>query len=294
MNQNQTHRDEIRGGFLWSPKRNSDGARNQFYENMTLVEPGDVVFSYFGTRLQQVGTVLGRAVAEQKPEFTAGGDGWSNDGWYVPVEFTPVRNPIRPKDHIDALLPHLPSKYSPLRTNGDGLQGVYLAELPDAMAAVILQLTGAVPLDIGPNETSIVRDLERVMEEEPATEAVRLVKARLGQGVFRSQVRLREDRCRITGVDTVHHLRASHIKPWSVSSSKEKIDGANGLLLAPHIDHLFDRGWVSFEDNGRLLVADQLDERILEAWSVRQEWKRPFDPEQAAYLRYHRENVLQR
>jgi hypothetical protein len=34
VNQNQTYRAEVRGSFMWSPKQNANGARNQFYENM--------------------------------------------------------------------------------------------------------------------------------------------------------------------------------------------------------------------------------------------------------------------
>ena len=40
----QTHKEEVTGGFMWSPKQNANGARNQFYENMQLVKPGDVIF----------------------------------------------------------------------------------------------------------------------------------------------------------------------------------------------------------------------------------------------------------
>ena len=55
VNQNQTYREEFRGGYLWSPKRNRGGARNQFYEIMRLVAPGDLVFSYRDTKIVAVG-----------------------------------------------------------------------------------------------------------------------------------------------------------------------------------------------------------------------------------------------
>jgi hypothetical protein len=72
-----------------------------------------------------------------------------------------------------------------------------------------------------------------------------LVKSRRGQGVFRDNVESREPKCRITGVSNPRYLRASHIKPWRKSSDIEKIDGNNGLMLAPHVDFLFDRGFIS-------------------------------------------------
>jgi hypothetical protein len=51
VNQNQTFRQEIDGGCLWSPKRNKNGNRNPFYEFMREVAPGDIVFSFCDTRI---------------------------------------------------------------------------------------------------------------------------------------------------------------------------------------------------------------------------------------------------
>lgn len=64
-----------------------------------------------------------------------------------------------------------------------------------------------------------------------------------------------ETACRITGVDREEHLRASHCKPWRDANSAERLDGENGLLLTPSINHLFDRSFIAFEDNGQLLVS---------------------------------------
>ena len=55
VNQNQTYRAEVSGGYLWSPKRNKNGARSQFYENMREVAPGDLVFSFRDTKIKAVG-----------------------------------------------------------------------------------------------------------------------------------------------------------------------------------------------------------------------------------------------
>src|SRR5438477_10607439 len=67
VNQNQTYRAEARGGFMWSPKQNANGARNQFYENMRQVSPGDVVFSFCDTRIKAVGVVTGGAKPAPSP-----------------------------------------------------------------------------------------------------------------------------------------------------------------------------------------------------------------------------------
>lgn len=48
---------------------------------------------------------------------------------------------------------------------------------------------------------------------------------------------------------------ASPIKPWRHSSNEERLKGENGFLLTPSIDHLFDPGFVSFKNDGRLLIC---------------------------------------
>ena len=88
-----------------------------------------------------------------------------------------------------------------------------------------------------------------------ATAKSALILARRGQGLFKQRVRQVERRCRITGVERIEHLRASHCKPWRDSSDPEHLDGENGLLLTPSIDHLFDRRFIAFEADGRLLVS---------------------------------------
>src|SRR6185369_6435871 len=62
-------RAEVRGSFMWSPKRNANGARNQFYENVREVAPGDVVFSFCDTRIKAIGVVTGGSQTGPKPDF---------------------------------------------------------------------------------------------------------------------------------------------------------------------------------------------------------------------------------
>src|ERR1700733_9349018 len=88
----------------------------------------------------------------------------------------------------------------------------------------------------------------------PETERQAVVQARRGQGVFRQRVSVVEKRCRITGVSNPEHLSASHCKPWRDSTNDERLNGENGLLLTPSIDHLFDRGFIGFEGSGRYLL----------------------------------------
>jgi hypothetical protein len=299
VNQNQTYKHEVAGGFLWSPKVNSNGSRNQFYVNMTEVAPGDLILSFCDTRIKAIGTATGPAVSADKPDFGGAGSYWGKEGWFVPVEFTEISAPIRPKDFMADLLPHLRGKYDPLQKSGDGNQGVYLAEVSQGFLETILGHMGTtldavvskeiVPPDADDDKAEAALEGRTDIGE---TQKKQLVQARRGQGVFKANVRLNEKACRLTGITEPTLLIASHIKPWSKSSDFEKLDGCNGLLLSPHVDRLFDRGLISFEDDGLLLRSPLVPADIWSAWGLDQiQHVGSFSAKQCAYLAYHREHL---
>jgi hypothetical protein len=122
-----------------------------------------------------------------------------------------------------------------------------------------------------------------------------LRRSRRGQGTYRTNLLKVEARCRVTGVDDERVLRASHIKPWAKCSDNERLDGYNGLLLAPHVDLLFDRGWISFSDDGGLLVAADLPSAVLAAWRIATPFNAgAFKSKQKTYLAYHRAYVFEK
>jgi predicted restriction endonuclease len=66
------------------------------------------------------------------------------------------------------------------------------------------------------------------------------------------------------------------------------------LLLSPHVDHLFDRGFISFNDTGAILVSKELNPIILDQWSIHAAQNvGEFKSGQLPYLEYHREIVFQ-
>jgi putative restriction endonuclease len=93
------------------------------------------------------------------------------------------------------------------------------------------------------------------LSELASTERDQVTKARVGQGKFRDSLIGLWKGCAVTGVDRPDLVRASHIKPWRMSSNHERLDPYNGLLLLPQYDHLFDAGFISFDDDGRLLES---------------------------------------
>jgi putative restriction endonuclease len=308
VNHKKTHRQELEGEFLWSPKRQSSTNNNESSNNMTKVMPGDVVFAFSLAEgaIRAVGVALGRAREAPNPfEFGVPRKQLgTHRGWRVAVRFAELTQPCQPRNHLAELAPVLPAKHSPLRASGEGNQGIYLASVPQKMAATLRQLLGAEVDDLIERITQSANShLPDDAEEEAIQqrtdigplEKANLIKARRGQGVFRDNLERVETACRVTGLLDRRHLRASHIKPWCKANDAEKLDGCNGLLLSPHLDHLFGRGYLSFSDSGELLVSRYLNPAVLERWGLQLPRQvGAFRPEQCRYLEYHRRDVFER
>lgn len=298
VNQKQTYRQELAGGFMWSPKRNTNGGRNAFYDFMAQVMPGDLVFSYANGAIIAIGVALGTAVTSRKPtDFGNAGATWSEEGWRVDVDFVRTSKQVFPKNHMHLIAPLLPVKYSPIRPDGIGNQ-VYLTSISQELGLLLIQLLGnpeiiwpvadLKDLAYDPDEQEMILDLSI-----PDTMKSTLILARRGQGKFRDRVKLFEGSCRVTGVDQADLLIASHIKPWVVSNNEERLNGHNGLFLSPHVDKLFDSGYISFEKNGALLVSPALDHEVLRRWSIDLSKKvTPFGADQEYFLDFHRKHVF--
>ena len=315
VNQNQTFRHEIAGGYLWSPKRNKGNRLNPFYETMREVAPGDVVFSFADTRIAAIGIAQSYCWGSPKPlEFGSVGDYWENVGWRVVVRFTTLLHQIRPADHMAVLQPLLPAKYSPLQGNGNGNQGVYLAAVPQNMAEVLAGLIGVEAQQIVASGSVVLQSvaptgddldywehrLEKGIVADPSipeTEKESIIRSRRGQGLFKQRVLALERHCRITKVERIDHLVASHCKPWRDATNEERLNGENGLLLTPTIDHLFDRGFIGFENNGTLIVSPVAHRPSLRLMGVETESivnVGGFSQGQKQFLDYHRDSVLLR
>jgi len=108
------------------------------------------------------------------------------------------------------------------------------------------------------SKVAALRACKDLISDE-GTEAERVVKARRGQNLLSDILYAQYGRCFVTGLSVRALLVASHIKPWSDckgKSAEERLDEDNVLLLSVAYDKLFDRGYISFEDNGDLMVDE--------------------------------------
>ena len=117
---------------------------------------------------------------------------------------------------------------------------------------------------------------------------IALIKVRVNQKVFRDELLRRYKQCCLCGVQDKHLLVASHIKPWSVCEKTEKLDVDNGFLMCPDHDLLFDKGYISFTDNGEILISDSLLEHDRVFMNVNKDMRIDLTEGNKKYLKLHR------
>ena len=119
-----------------------------------------------------------------------------------------------------------------------------------------------------------------------------LIKVRVNQSAFRKLLMRRYTHCCLCDVDDESLLVASHIKPWAKSNHAEKVDVNNGLLLCPNHDKLFDRGYISFDNGGHIVISDELSENSAISMNIKNDMQIELSNDNIKYMEYHRNNVL--
>ena len=127
-----------------------------------------------------------------------------------------------------------------------------------------------------------------------ATQTEALAQQRLGQARYRAALMaLWNGACALTGVDIPELLRASHAKPWSDASDRERLDPFNGLLLEVRFDQLFDQGLISFNDDGIMMTSVRLSTDHCRRLGITPNMRLRFiRPAHLPYLAWHRERVF--
>ena len=229
---------------------------------------------------------------------------WNADVSWIPNWTCPSDHYYQPKETVrldparitgrTRLLPRF-DRYT--RSSPEALSGI-LDAIPKRMRddawTNIRARVGAVLAadDLGEAaERDLIGDLKALTDDRRLKLTTRqlLIDARLGQGKFRTDVLQNwNDRCAVTGCALSEVIRASHIRPWSVSDSKQRVDADNGLPLVGNLDMLFDRGLISFQSNGRMLISKRLCPVQRKQLHVPKNLRRTPSAAQEIYLKYHR------
>lgn len=132
------------------------------------------------------------------------------------------------------------------------------------------------------NSTSIIDDLSEINDSKQLseTEKKNLINSRIGQGDFRKNLISYWKSCSVTKHKQIDILIASHIKPWKNSTNNERLD------------KLFDKGYISFDDEGKIMISNELNN--FEELGINKAMKIEIKNEHKKYLVFHRDNIFQK
>jgi len=277
--------------FLWAPAyaigKNGKKKINAGWEPVKEVKAGDVIFCNRDQNIIYVAVARKAAYPDKRPETRAFVE-WEEEGFRIDVDLTFVSPSVHISEFRDALIAIHNKACTPALFDRNGkVSQQYMVQIPPGAGALILSFIGDAEADVCDHVT----ERKKGRLTQGGTREVS-AQARVGQGQFRDEVlALWKNSCPVTGLSNKELLTASHIVKWSLSNETEKIDPNNGFPLSPALDKLFDRGYVSFNDRGELLInSDAVSERDLQCLGVAPNARiKGLNSQQKSYLARHRE-----
>ncbi|RBO82613.1 HNH endonuclease [Marinomonas aquiplantarum] len=300
VNLGDTFKEVLKGEFLWAPAHSFTSKGNKTvkagWKAVPNVVKGDIIFCYWKGNIIYTAIAKMDAYESIKPSAAVFSK-WPMDGYKIDVDLLELDHMVSIDSFRDTIydlyndycVPKLLNSVKKVSEN-------YMISIPDSAANIILQELGDAVFDLefkaqkySPNlfakkETKTKKSVDRTVKES-------IVKSRVGQGQFRKDVlALWDNTCPVTDIKMPSLLVASHINPWNSSNNEERLDAYNGLPLSPSIDKLFDKGYVSFSNDGHLLKSDKIDDTSLRLLGIDPEMKiSGLTEKHAYYLAKHRE-----
>lgn len=157
------------------------------------------------------------------------------------------------------------------------------------LSSILWTLAGDASCDLYHDFCSKTQHLPRKTESEC------LVIERIGQDLYRNALlEYWHGACAVTGMNIPSLLRASHIKPWAVASDRERLDVYNGFLLAPQLDLAFDQGYISFDEEGKIIISAMISECNRQILGLHGNMRINIAQQHNTYLKYHRQFVFEK
>jgi putative restriction endonuclease len=237
--------------FLWAPqygvKENGHTFKNGGWEALKEVNEGDIIFCNKDRNIIYIAKAVKKAFPSDRPPSRSF-DKWEIEGTKIEVDLITLKNPINVNSFYKIFMATHNRECKPLVFNSNGAcTENYMCKIPTLAAKMIAShLIDDVYIDFN-SHIPVAKEMIGCSKDVT-------IQARVGHGPYRDKLfKMWGGKCAVTGIAVESILTASHIVAWSVSNDREKVDPFNGLPLIPNLDKLFDRGIISFTDNGELM-----------------------------------------
>lgn len=271
--QNGFYEQQLKQQILSCPQKDTFGNIPHYYARMIELSKGDKIFHYTNGNIVAIGTVVKPTIAKL--------NNLDNTYFFISeVHYEIISNPLHVRSYWEEIKQLLPAEYSPFQKNGHD-NGGFLYPCEENLSSLFML------------KISLLNQLEPIMQEIIETDAKIQTKMRLGHQTYKDKLlQLWNKECVICKINIPELLRASHAKPWRDSNSQERLDPYNGLLLCAHHDALFDKGFISFNEYGELLLSNELLVSYPYIYAINPETKIQVYEENLKYLLWHQSYVF--
>ena len=296
--QGRTYNEEKEAGIIWTTQIDQAGNRQHSWERMREVRQGDKVFHYVNGYMVAVSSATADCIESENP-IEQHNNNLNQTGYLVTLNYYELEVPLRIADHFDVIEPLLPIKYSAFQANGLGNQG-YLYPCNDELTIQLLELIGEANIYV-PDEEQLRLSMDSIEMNNhnplvpliTSTESELKTKIRVGQSKFREKLEpIWHNACPICGISLRDTLRASHSKPWKDSSNEERLDPYNGILLCCNHDSLYNKGYISFDAKGKILISEKIEEKDYDKFLLNADIKIPTEIEHKPYFNWHKKYIF--
>lgn len=257
-----------------------------FHKNILDVQKGDLIF------ISEKGMIVAYAFVKIDSEKDYEKSKLEKEEYYrTDLEVNVLTNPFelsKYKKELDYFKAQMKRRF-PYDKNYGGNQG-YLYEIPKEFTDFINSLIEEKEKEDISNFTNKSNEIEKIERKELTgreTEIIREVRA--NQGTFRRELLKQECKCKLCELSNEKLLIASHIKPWCKSNKYEKLDRDNGFLFCPQHDSVFDKFFITFKEDGRILISEDLSKEDRKILNLRDHMQIEITEGNKKYLDWHRE-----
>ncbi|PGQ47679.1 HNH endonuclease [Bacillus thuringiensis] len=297
--QGHTYQEEKQLEIIWSPKKDKGGNVPHSWKRMMEVKKGDQVFHYVKGNIVAVSIAVEDCKESSKPSIMKSHDQWNNEGYLVSLQYHELDRLINIRKNFEVISQLLPIKYSPFQSDANGNQG-YLYPCNEELALKLMELISDLNVyKINDEQLELAVDPVRRTENNTLipviaeTESEAKAKIRIGQQKFRAELmELWNGKCALCGIDLPELLRASHSKPWKDSTSMERLDPYNGVLLCCNHDALYDKGFITFDGQGQVHISPLIVEADYLMFGLIPKVKIAIHPENKTYYKWHKRNIF--
>jgi putative restriction endonuclease len=274
------------------PDDPSKGTRTTHFPHWDIVaevKQGDVIFCNYNRRISFIAIATKDAFQAPRPLGRAFSAWQNNGGRQVNVKLIDMPIPLSIDGYIHDMFVDRYNTQSTAKvftSNGRVFQG-YMVGLSPAAGVELLSLCGDVEEVVVDTSESTKHSGKKPPLNGTTKKAIQ--EARIGQGQFRQDLIDLWKKCPVSGVQNHALLIASHTLPWAKSTDEQRLDKYNGFLFAAHIDRLFDRGLISFDNSGKMIISIFLSPNDMEALGIDSSISIELHPKNLPYLEKHRQ-----